>query len=112
MNSKFTPGPWEWVSDDRTALRSLIQQENQFSATGFIRPIVYEVDWEVGSHHISLSADVSDADACLIAAAPDIYEALIRCISELERASSMGINIVPGVIEDACGALRKARGEA
>ena len=112
MNSKFTPGPWEWVSDDHTALRSLTQQENQFSATGFIRPIVYEVDWEVDSHHISLSADVSDADAYLIASAPEMYEALIRCISELERASSMGINIVPGVIEDACDALRKARGEA
>ena len=55
---------------------------------------------------------VQDANAHLIAAAPEIHEALIRCICELERASSMGINIVPGVIEDACGALRKARGEA
>ena len=94
MSAKFTPGPWGEKAI-AAALRAAHKHDGSW------------ID-EIGD-----GENMPDGgDAHLIAAAPEMYEAITRCIAELERASSMGINIVPVVIETACEALRKARGEA
>ena len=98
MSEKFTPGPWFVVPQGCFVADRKVEFDGDGARVGETPNMCIEC--------------ASEADAHLIAAAPEMYHAIIRCISELERASSMGINIVPGVIEDACGALRKARGEA
>jgi hypothetical protein len=87
----FTPGPWKVV--------------------GFTFSDCKEQD-ECGFIVRANGMCASKANARVTEAAPDMYEALIRCVCELERASSMGINIAPCVVEYADGALRKARGGA
>lgn len=106
MSAKFTPGPWFQVpqSNGSVMIARRYETGKQLSPHGL------RLVCNVLVRGSSMSED--DANAHLIAAAPEMYHALMRCISELERASSIGINIVPGVIEDACGVLRKARGEA
>jgi hypothetical protein len=98
MNSKFTPGPWFVVPQGRFVADKKVEFDSDGARVGETPNMCIEC--------------ASEADANLIAAAPEMWCALIRCICELERASSMGINIVPGVIEYAYGVLRKARGGA
>lgn len=85
-----TPGPWE------------VNQHNIEAVGGLCRPRIAIIDDGAGT---------SPANAALIAAAPDMLEALLGCIRALELASSKTF-IVPGTLEAACAALRKARGEA
>lgn len=101
METKWTPGPW------------VVDPEENWIVT----------EWRSTEHGLqTLICDMMDeeapqyeANAHLIAAAPELYEALLECVEEIRA-----VNMVDGEIKDkdteavytkAKAALRKARGE-
>jgi hypothetical protein len=104
MSAQFTPGPWDCVERTVFALDET-GTVNRFSAsvqTGFVRR---QQGWDAAER---TSTDELTANAHLIAAAPDLYEAL-----ELADAALRGAHMNMGVIEKKVAtALAKARGEA
>ena len=104
--AKFTPGPWtfDWEDDNRTW--AIVK-----SPTG---KIVANVNTESGPDIAPLVSDKmpAQANAQLISAAPDLFEALKKAIDALERADdSFGVPGLHGIINEADAAIRKAEGE-
>lgn len=104
--AKFTPGPWQY-------------RPNRFDDWGTVRagedficqakhPHYAE---EVLAEHRRLETDPWEANARLIAAAPDLYEALYRIVDSVARCES-GDVCQTSDFDDARAALAKARGEA
>lgn len=107
--AEFTAGPWEVATD--------------YDGETYIKAgdeAVVDARWEGGSH---TSLGVSDADARLIVAAPDMYEALEvfarhasagdqRPKDDAVWAGQDGLAITYGDFRRAAKALAKARGEA
>lgn len=89
---KWTKGSWVVVTDDTAA-----------QVTGF--PCIYAHDYTVvGTEGMFGDIETDFANAHLIAAAPDLYEAL-------EMALTDGVQMRPDTIHAAKAALAKARGE-
>jgi hypothetical protein len=71
MNAAFTPGPWRWwTSNSWRRLTSEARDRNRPDG-GVLCPITLR------DGHPDCA--VSEADMALIAAAPDLYEALYQC---------------------------------
>lgn len=100
MTAGYTPGPWKW----RFALNDPYALEGSNG-----RDIIRPVDGMVYSEYSSDSATLelsSPEDGHLIAAAPDLYEALAAIVDEMTRGVSTGETRAA-----ADAALAKARGE-
>lgn len=111
MDSKWTPGPWRIVDG------------SQSCHCCFDKSIVADIfqDWDEEKSYpknLCETLDCTDADAHLIAAAPDLYEALENCFNAL---MSHIHNEYDGVYTEQDfaeieapyrAALAKARGEA
>lgn len=101
----FTPGPWEWVNDND--YRTLVVADDPATA------IIYAEGWWCQTPNL--------ADACLIAAAPDLYRALERFAYPVHihrpcpYCPEGHTRIVPPTdtdIDEARTALARARGDA
>lgn len=102
---KFTPGPW-------ASHRAKTPVDGEYDWCVFC-----EVD---GKRHVIIEAfgrvDVdmrpnAQANASLISAAPDLYEALEKCITYIEQDKA-GLPRTPGyVLGEIHAALKKATGE-
>lgn len=105
---KFTPGPWKWKDDDYSRLISTKPEPDNFSSTGFSFSTVLRPDFTVDGYCDDGDpyVDISEANANLIAAAPDLYYALDKLFEVVTGDIPMGLSQV--VYE----ALAKARGEA
>ena len=68
--SKFTPGPWHWDSDPMTG-----------DPLGRVRYRVTTVGKTITQIYHSSGHEESEADARLIASAPDMWEALQLCVN-------------------------------
>lgn len=109
--SKHTPGPW--VVQDETVIWTAVIDPPETS---------YDIGVPVADLWVSKSfvgpaynRDEVAANARLIAAAPDMYEALEDLISSLEITWRNGFSAVEDVqkeLEFARTAIRKAKGEA
>ena len=97
MSEKFTPGPWEADFIDR-----------DYPSGDFDYWEVYCVPEDRALCDVHGALDRDAANAALIAAAPDMYEALEYIHSELVVKTD-GENYAYHMIE---AALKKARGEA
>lgn len=100
-DTKWTPGPWEWYSSN---------SYNRLGTADDYSVLLYAVTYRDGVAGIEWK---NSADAHLIAAAPELYEAL----EELFDAEWMVCNDYGGkrreiVIDKAEAALKKARGES
>lgn len=90
--TKHTPGPW-----------------------GMFRKVGRNMRWHIraggydGTEIVSLT-QAQEADACLIAAAPELYEALDSAVSALMIAAELHPGLKPA-LDKARAALAKARGE-
>jgi hypothetical protein len=94
--NKHTPGPWN-CNRASAAGREIIVSE------------VSPVDVAVLSHRDKSQSEIN-ANARLIAAAPDLLEALSRLI-EIEDGPGMAVIGWEGAMERAYAAIAKARGE-
>jgi hypothetical protein len=97
--TKFTPGPW-------------LVERRATKKTGThhtIGVMLDEMGGVFGTHtsgrYMSVSGCIDEHDAALIAAAPDLYEAL------RDMCEGGGLDDGGDVIEKGIAALKKARGE-
>lgn len=112
---KFTPGPWKWNEDDwslfeRNEEDEDVQKYLDLRLTGEhgIDIIPIRVDHQEYILDTSVTcAEPKRADRDLIAAAPDLYDALEAMILSYEYEASMDN---PALLQ-AKAALAKARGE-
>ena len=88
---KWTPGPWVLVGDSRT----IIESE---SGDGIIGINSQSMSW----------LEIDDANAHLIAAAPELYDALLYVLSVCPAIDYIGEE----ARAEARAALAKARGES
>jgi hypothetical protein len=119
---KPTPGPWELDDDEqhidgigRVHMHRVVAPNGavvvEFSNTG-CSEIIYDDDGEGTGRHYDLQAM---ANAHLIAAAPDILEALEKIIAAADSQAAQGGEMfyseaVGGPIDAARTAIAKARG--
>jgi hypothetical protein len=97
-DTKFTPGPWV-TFDSNNAGTGISTEAGASFATA----------WSSGG--VPLLEFPHAANARLIAAAPDLYEALMRCLNFIENnESEFGETLDSG--DCARSAIAKARGEA
>lgn len=96
--NKHTPGPWNFYTPGGTAA------SNPNGAAFLIGPTRLYMDKSCG---------FLDSDARLIAAAPDLLEALIPFLDFADRDSDLNGEILPDtIIESARKAIAKAIGES
>lgn len=124
MKTTFTPGPWHWVNsvtdepydfsadpdgfsyaDGSPSLRTVAEDRPGWSGRGL-------PTWILDAEPLQYGND--EANARLIAAAPELYEALVLLLAEVDfsgngTAKDFGW---PRATEAARAALAKARGEA
>lgn len=104
MSTKFTPGPWHanWTRLNGKAIGFHVADETH----GSIRPICEFYD---GTE--AMTTEEVEANARLIAAAPELLGVLERAIRRLEIAHANGDSIMREWIVDARAALAKATGD-
>lgn len=105
MNEKFTPGPWTWTNGNEEVVDATYEGPGGY----YDNPCLEGQDGTiiVGCGEYNVFNKI--ADKHLIAAAPELYEALQKCAAWIERNHEM-----PGYSEVlllAMQALAKARGE-
>lgn len=95
---KWTPGPWlfhqPWAGFSKI--------------TGPSGELIFGI--AAGADHERQSSDVCDANARLIAAAPELYAALEAITDQLERIGDTRPHKDGQFIDDARAALKKAQG--
>jgi len=100
QEAEFTPGPWrvdpDYCHDIQTANGALeIASVAETALTDGEKPGYY----------------ARTANARLIAAAPDLYEALVEAFNVISHACEAGFYVGEGIFEKLNAALAKARGE-
>jgi hypothetical protein len=87
--SKHTPGPWRVVDSWNDYM---VESQNG-----------EEIIWQDGPHH---TPAIKEADARLIAAAPDLLDALVMVLDDPNALDGR-----PRTYEIVCAAIAKAKGE-
>jgi hypothetical protein len=87
---KWTKGPWQWRNHPTEGIDGVIEPYT-CQGEGFV--------------------EVSEGNAHLISAAPDLYEALEHALDCWEEHCKHGYNMQGDWVHDAREALAKARGE-
>ena len=91
--SDYTPGPWEWLGiPGRSALNAARGKVFDYAGYENLWPGAYD-------------DDIDAANMCLIAAAPDLLEALVEMVDRWESADDD-----PGYVSRARAAIAKAEG--
>lgn len=110
MNTKWTPGPWVLIdspdNDDAAHCVDAIDPKDG---------VIFEVCAVWGEGRFEARTEMSLANAHLIAAAPDLYEALessIPMLDQLLRDSGISEDEIGGILYPKITALAKARGES
>ena len=101
MNEKFTPGPWEAdATHCRTAINSVATANNERKHIAMVN-IAKNPEYEI-------TIAEHNANATLIAAAPDLFEHLLYAIE------CVSCGLVPNSqwLERSNAAIKKARGES
>ncbi|EQA5722295.1 hypothetical protein ACX4ER_003920 [Cronobacter dublinensis] len=100
MKGNFTPGPWEWWTSN-----SFLRLSSQ--ATGKDGGVIDSYAMSDGNTSLS----VSNADMALIAAAPDLLEALQLSVKAMQEGRLVSYPEWYGTINKARAAIAKAIGE-
>lgn len=106
-DNKFTPGPWRLSMESKRIIKK------DFSAIGSNDGFLIASSMGRDDSGFYASDDEADANALLIAAAPDLYEAATDALNVLDRSMDKppSHNQIMAVLEKLSAALAKARGE-
>ncbi len=101
MSTQFTPGPWKLADGHYPGMHEIQGPSLRLSF------------WTVATDIDLQQAEQRMRDAHLIAAAPDLYEALVNLLENPAYETAIGgnPNAVTAMLVDAKAALAKARGE-
>ena len=99
MTKQHTPGPWRWVPQPDYSW----QYQDLMSASGEVVLSGEEAPDPSG-------IEISHADARLIAAAPDLLEALEALMVTIDAQINAGLRWDPEEVAAARSAIAKARG--
>lgn len=96
--TKFTPGPWRIETENETGTPTISIRDGLNQQIATVNP--YRLAWR-------------DADARLIAAAPEMLEALESLVERCSHLKNLnGVqDIIAKQIDDAKAAIAKARGK-
>jgi|GEM_PF-1643531 len=113
--SGYTPGPWE--INNLSSICSAVGAESGdgYKADQYDCWLIAECDLGmtlVSGQMISLGPDVVKANASLIAAAPELLEALEAMVEYVDFMHSIGHLQRPVQSSEACAAIAKAKGLA
>lgn len=102
---EFTQGPWEWVAGDYGySVLWNPKTRSEVIATGGFNDGDSPITW--------MGEDMRDGDKTLIAAAPDLYNALWEAVELLDRTLDGKRTDECQRVYDLCrAALKKAEGE-
>ena len=112
-DTRWTPGPWEWLEDRFNGGFSGLFANDE--------PVLYPQrrnDGDEGDAWFGTDEDyygettLKEPDAHLIAAAPDLYEALTQCLALAELQYGNMDDIASHVFGKCHTALAKARGKS
>lgn len=98
--NKWMAGPWHHI-DNSWEMSTVYDQHERVIAE-------VPIDGMCDEHTQIVYEPIKDANALLIAAAPDLHEALQGCIEHMEHSTPQG----KAAYEAARSALAKARGES
>lgn len=106
METKFTPAPW-------TAKRNTAYWEiSIFDENGFYRAGIGDAAaTQVSNHNEEAKEAEQKANAQLMAASPELYEALRLALEYWNHRQKRYKNRSPAWVQEARAALAKARGE-
>ena len=104
MDAKYTPGPWNIGSSDLPVSRMSIH------CGGHKDSCHSTVALMVSRGVIGISHDEEFANARLIAAAPELLEALEDCVAVMDRELA-GLKAIQPELSSARAAIAKATGE-
>lgn len=102
METKWTPGPWKAGRPDMATMVDGAPSKWIYAGEQYVA---------CASGRIDGPFDKVMANAHLIAAAPDLYEALDWAIQSWDEHNKHGFNMQGDWVQDARAALAKARGE-
>ncbi len=102
--SKWTPGPWSVGSSDLPVSRMSIHCKGHKDSCHSTVALM------VSRGVIGISHDEEFANARLIAAAPDLLEALKDCVAVMDRELA-GLKVIQPELSAARAAIAKATGE-
>ena len=103
--AKHTPGPWQYDTDPTGWEYRIVQADRAPYTPGYSDVAHFSVNTVRGE-----ARDVQEANARLIASAPDLLEALDRIVNQFDH--EIGPEHVDEYYSDARAAIAKARGEA
>ena len=101
MIGKYTPGPW--AIDESHINGSINAGKRHVALANF---------YNCHDEEVRVTRDQQKANAHLIAAAPEMLEALKGALAALERADDYGVPGLGRIIDAADSAIRKAEGES
>lgn len=111
---KHTPGPWElrYTNDGKLELGgSTVQSTGVYSSVGFglVADVIYKKTNILGDSH-KLQQETFEANAKLVAAAPELLKELMHLVRLLEPVEKNGGLDVPGLatLNGAREAIKKA----
>lgn len=86
-DSKHTPGPWKIVRRMGWDFQGIDEQASGECKMGFVGPAGERICWFGNSetYYPTEGDEPSEADACLIAAAPDLLETLKELVDVLRK---------------------------
>ena len=104
MKTKFTNHPWSCNRSGLQIIGALVPENGKMSA---YYPGICRLDLDSNGTYISMPFEEREANAKLIAAAPELYEALQAALHELQQ-------FIPvtdvDVLNKVCNAMAKATG--
>lgn len=104
---KHTPGPWTFSrSDDFGDARFYVAQQDGAPFTHNFSDVATLIAETVSSERVY----IQEANARLIAAAPELLEALMACVEPADPGEDCPLP--PALYNKVCAAIAKATGEA
>ena len=109
-DTKFTPGPWSYEAEDHKGVYGFVIRGKEDPAMYYDAPIIGRAEF-VAQHnrcHV-VGAEAAEANARLIAAAPELLEALKQLLRPYGVADTGMVNAPAPLQTEFIAAVREAK---